>query len=268
MLSENFQSLKKILRTAIRPGGLFTISLVGKKYKVCYEASHYRAERDYAVIKALAKNKRCVFDVGANVGTSTLLLSEDNQASIYAFEASEYACKIVLQNMAANGIDSRVTVVNTLVGDKTGAIIPFYWAYSSGGASIFKGRLGHDFHINKVSLTLDDYVAAQSLQPDLFKVDVEGAELMVLTGAVNTLRNSKPIVFLELHAVGEMPLWQNAAQIISLLKTCGYTMFYLKTKQAITDASVLKDRGRCHVLLVHQDYPAQDILNQLDTTGL
>lgn len=268
MFNENLQSLKKILSTTFRKNGLFTLSLVGKNYQVCYEASHYKEERDYAIIKSLAKDKYCIFDVGANVGTSTLLLAEQNQASIYAFEASEYACKIVLQNMIANKIDNRVTVVNSLIGDKTGEIIPFYWAFSSGGASIFKGRLGHNFLINKVSLTLDDYVRANGLKPDLFKIDVEGAELMVLTGALNTLLNFRPIVFLELHAMESLPLWQHAEQVLSFLKKCNYKMIYLKTKEEVVDASILKGRGRCHVLLHHQDDTMQSILNQLETAGL
>lgn len=268
MLNENLQSLKKILLTTFRKNGLFNLSLVGKNYKVCYEASHYKEERDYAVIKSLAKDKCCIFDVGANVGTSTLLLAEQNQASIYAFEASEYACKIVLQNMTANKIDKRVTVINSLVGDKSGEIIPFYWAFSSGGASIFKGRLGHNFLINKVSLTLDDYVNANGLKPDLFKIDVEGAELMVLTGALNTLQNFRPIVFLELHAMENLPLWRHAEQILTFLKKCSYKMIYLKTKTEIMDTTVLKERGRCHVLLHHEDDAMQVILNQLETTGL
>lgn len=268
MLNENFQSLKKIFFTALRKNGLFNLSLVGKTYKVCYEAAHYKGDRDYPVIKFLAKDRKCIFDIGANVGTSTLLLAEDNTAVIHAFEASEFASKIVLQNMAANGLENRVKVINTLVADKSGAIIPFYWAYSSGGASIFKGRLGHDFAINKIALALDDYISTYGLYPDLLKIDVEGAELMVLNGALNMLRKIKPLIFLELHALGEMPLWQNAIQIIEVLKTCDYKMIYLRTKEEVIDAALLKGRGRCHVLLMPKNVRPDDILGQLDTSKL
>lgn len=268
MLKENLQSLKKMVLTSFRKEGLFNLELVGKTYKVCYEASHYREERDYQAIKFLAKDKKCILDVGANVGTSTLLLAENNDATIYAFEASEFASSLVIKNVSANGIAHRVKVVNTLISNRSGSVIPFYWDFSSGGASIYQGRLGHNFVINKSSICLDDYVDAERLKPDLIKVDVEGAEMMVLQGAEKIMRTHKPLFFLELHSIGDMPLWENAKQINEVLKELHYKMIYLRTKNEINQPELLKDRGRCHVLLMSSDRNETEILNLLDTSAL
>ena len=48
-------------------------------------------------------------------------------------------------------------------------------------------------------ITLDDYCTVNKLVPDLIKIDVEGAEYLVLNGSRNTLTKSSPEIFLSVH---------------------------------------------------------------------
>jgi len=48
-------------------------------------------------------------------------------------------------------------------------------------------------------ITLDDYCTVNKLVPDLIKIDVEGAEYLVLSGSRNTLTKSSPEIFLSVH---------------------------------------------------------------------
>jgi predicted O-methyltransferase YrrM len=74
-----------------------TIGLVGRDYRVTYDTRRAKAERDYLVLKELARGKNCVFDIGANIGLTSLVMASSLGVSghIYAFEASEAACHII-----------------------------------------------------------------------------------------------------------------------------------------------------------------------------
>lgn len=49
------------------------------------------------------------------------------------------------------------------------------------------------------SITIDDYVGLKGIIPKGITIDTEGAELMILKGAVNTLKRNKPIVWVSEH---------------------------------------------------------------------
>ncbi len=62
------------------------------------------------------------------------------------------------------------------------------------GASADKGE-----SVDVPVMTLDEVLEAQGLTPSVMKVDVEGAELLLLRGASSTLRVARPVIVLELH---------------------------------------------------------------------
>lgn len=67
---------------------------------------------------------------------------------------------------------------------------------------------------------LDD-VLPPDFRVDLMKIDVEGGELMVLEGAVETLRRCKPVVIFE-HGLGASELYGSTPEkVFDLLESCG-----------------------------------------------
>lgn len=71
---------------------------------------------------------------------------------------------------------------------------------------------------------LDDAIP-DDLEPDLIKVDVEGAEVKVLEGARETLARYRPIVFFE-HGEGGADLYgTTSGQLWDLLHDCGLRVF-------------------------------------------
>ncbi len=50
------------------------------------------------------------------------------------------------------------------------------------------------------TITVDEIVSCTGLNPNVIKIDVEGAELEVLQGARNTLVNCKPRILLSVHS--------------------------------------------------------------------
>jgi hypothetical protein len=71
--------------------------------------------------------------------------------------------------------------------------------------------------------TLDDYFADAGLDTlDLVKVDVEGAELLVLKGGMKTIGEHRPILFLELLRKWSKPFGYHPNDVIALLGGLGY----------------------------------------------
>jgi hypothetical protein len=62
------------------------------------------------------------------------------------------------------------------------------------------------------------------MRPNLVKIDVEGAELMVLRGASKLLTETCPTIILAVHPYW-LPTGHSSQQIFDLLSSYGYTVY-------------------------------------------
>jgi FkbM family methyltransferase len=266
------KTLSRIKKQLITWGGIrssFQLSILGQQLRVGYTLRSKVPDRDYSVILQLAENKKCVFDVGANHGIISLLVaSKHSGAQVHSFEASEDAINIINQNIQRNEFNTSIRAVNTLVADRSGYTIPFYWEGSSGGASITKGRMRHTIEIHKSTLSLDDYAKANNAFPDFIKMDIEGAENIAIKGMKEILSTSRPEVFIELHEFGAKKLYENAQDILDFVTPLNYEMIYLRTGKPVENAEVMKERGRCHVVLQPREKYSENYFKSLDLSGL
>ena len=246
-------------------------TLLGARYRLRREARPRLAgDRDYAVLQALARGRHCILDVGANVGLTALVMAETMapDGRIFAFEASERGSYLIRDNAMLNGLGEHITVVNALIADHSGLALDFYGDAASGSASIIPGYLDHNRPLSKATLALDDFISAHGLTPELIKMDIEGAELKALAGLTQTMRTIRPLVFVELHSWGDVTVSGTVAYLLPQLAALAYHLVYLRTKAIVTDAAVLADRGRCHVVLCPHESPFLEQLATLNTDGL
>jgi FkbM family methyltransferase len=268
-IENEWRNVARSINRALRPTA--RVTLLGQSYRLRSEARPQEIDRDYAVLRDLARDKRCILDVGANVGLISLIMASGAMADnglVYSFEASEAACRLIRDNAALNGLASRVTVVNALIAERSGLSIDFYGDVASGGASIIPGYLAHHQPLRKATLALDDFVIESGCVPDLIKIDVEGAELRVLAGLTETMRSARPLIFIELHSWGHMTVGQTVEALLPRLASLDYCLVYLRSKTVVSDPSVLAGRGRCHVLACPHGAPILEELAGLDTEGL
>lgn len=157
----------------------------------------------YLVTKVLAKNldkieRPIMFDVGANLGEYSLLLSKAfPQAEIYAFEPNETTFKQLVVN-----VDSSVKSFNTGMGseEKIEKIFTYADELTSGHASMYsevfrsfyKDRKDGLVEIEIQLTTLDLFCEQEGIKGiDFLKIDTEGNELNVLRGASKMLTEGK-----------------------------------------------------------------------------
>jgi FkbM family methyltransferase len=85
---------------------------------------------------------------------------------------------------------------------------------------------GHVEHIEVHTERLDD-VLADDYVPALIKIDVEGAELQVMQGAIQTLQRHRPFVLFE-HGVGGADIYgTDPKEVFDLLESAGLRIFDL-----------------------------------------
>jgi FkbM family methyltransferase len=166
------------------------------------------------------------FDIGGNVGYFALLMSKAAAAgSVHVFEPIPMNATLVKANAELNGL-SNVLVNNVAVGAEEGSAnfsISIDSAYSSMRAT---GRIAEAQSIEVPLITLDNYIDRTGIRKvDIMKVDVEGAEDMVLVGASALLSDSarRPrVVLLELFDENLIPFGTSVGAIVERMIAFGY----------------------------------------------
>lgn len=137
-----------------------------------------------------------IFDIGANVGYFSLLAAvlAGSEGKVYAFEPLPRNVRYLRQHVALNHLENRIEVVEAAVSDREGE------AHFDLGPSTAMGHLADSGEITVQMVVLDDLLEKGELRPpDYMKVDVEGAEFEVLSGAHHIIENHRPVLFMDTH---------------------------------------------------------------------
>lgn len=164
-----------------------TLKLKDKSYGLARRIFEKRWEPGVAEFLRDTLNQGDIFiDIGAHVGAYTLLASKlvGSRGQVYAFEPDPVARRFLYKNIGINRAIN-VTILPLAVSDveKTVTLAApkaFGGAVSSIGAA--RTRFGSGESLQVRTITLDGFCSEHAIQPDLVKVDVEGAESAVIAG--------------------------------------------------------------------------------------
>ncbi|MFZ0220310.1 MAG: FkbM family methyltransferase [Candidatus Nitrosopolaris sp.] len=149
-------------------------------------------------------------DVGANIGSYSLKIANDykkNGVEVVAIEAHPENFKALDRNIKCNDL-TNVKIINKAVCDHNG-IVNLYERSLDGsraGSDIYSlfntfMHASNSFLPNGKTLqiecdTLDNILAGHEIH--VMKIDIEGAEVLALKGATNTLKHLRKII-VEIH---------------------------------------------------------------------
>lgn len=153
---------------------------------------------DMAFVIHFLRKEDTFYDIGANVGSYTLLASSHIGANTVAFEPIPTTFSILSKNIALNNSQNRVKLCNKAIGSKP-TILKFTSAHDTVNHAITHEE--EDKSTIQVPVdTLDSYPFTTTA---MLKIDVEGFESEVLAGGHKCLSDEKlKAIIIELNGAG------------------------------------------------------------------
>ncbi len=143
------------------------------------------------------------FDIGANIGMVCLPIAKSNRTlDIHAFEPEPATATALKANVELNGLASSIKVNQIALSNANGNIdFNVTGGAGHGTHSIFQQvNENHSAIIQVQTLQMETYCHENSVIPNVIKIDVEGAEGLVLEGMQDVLANENlRDVFVEWH---------------------------------------------------------------------
>lgn len=162
-----------------------------------------------------------VYDIGANVGVFSLIAASivGGTGAVIAFEPGVTSYSQLCENIHSNNLSERIFPIPLPLSEEPGTAVFIYRSLEAGQSrhKLRKRPMGRRPSQRTLVSTLDQIVAEfQVPAPNHMKVDVGGAELDVLKGGRDLLRNpTLRTVLVE----AELPL---AERIEALMGRCGF----------------------------------------------
>jgi FkbM family methyltransferase len=186
-----------------------------------YYAEGHRIEA--LVGRLLMRDSNCL-DVGCHLGSFlSLLLRHAPDGKHMAFEALPDKAERLRKKFP------QAEVVQGAVGEQPGEITFYRDLTYSGYSSMNVQDAKHQLEEVKVPCrTLDDVVPADR-HIDFMKVDVEGAEVLVLRGATKLIARCRPVILFECTPDGLKGAKQSAAEVYDEIQArFGYRVYLIK----------------------------------------
>ena len=166
-----------------------------------------------------------VIDVGAHVGTLSLVGALHEGMRGLSFEPHPAVCDILRQNLALNGLSGRFAVHQKAVSNHSGrrGLKSPHKDKESGMSCIGQPNF-RNYKENYVDVVkLDDLVAVSGSESvDIITIDTEGCELFVLLGAIATITRHKPDILIKVNWSTLIQFGVNANHLTNYLDLIGY----------------------------------------------
>jgi FkbM family methyltransferase len=182
------------------------------------------------------------FDVGAEHGWLSAVIAREfvGPENMVLFEPSPEFWTNIRKIWAANELADPKATFPGFVSDATTAKAIKQagrwpkWTSSEPpevDAMAYRSLANDSDRVAVTSVTIDDFVKATKIHPDVINVDVEGAEMLVMKGATRTLLEDRPLVWLSVHPDLMLRDFgvEHVEELFEFMHSVGYGRNYLNT---------------------------------------
>lgn len=187
------------------------------------------------------------FDIGAHYGYFSMLASRlvGQLGKVYSFEASPKTYRILEKNAS----DCANVISNNLAVSDSSSFLEFYEfpnlysEYNTLDADQFKNESwftnSKPTAVKVKSVTLDKFAEREHVEPEIIKIDVEGAEYQVIKGFRDYLEENAPLIVMEF--LSEKRGNEAHLNAEKLLRSLGYDSYIIDRKGKIEEVKNIAD---------------------------
>ena len=147
------------------------------------------------------KDTDVIFDIGTNLGFMSLQFAcISKRGVVYSFEPMPLTFQKLCKNISLNpSLSNRINIMNKAVSDYNGPLSLYVPNDGHHGLVSISDKISNDVRLVTVqACTIDTFVSDNNIKKiDFIKIDVEGAEGLVIKGAMNSIAKFNPSVMLE-----------------------------------------------------------------------
>jgi FkbM family methyltransferase len=186
-------------------------------------------------LNALANKGDVVYDVGGHHGlmATTSSMAVGKTGMVITFEPNPHARNYLEKHLVLNSVKN-VIVESIALSDKQDKL-PFYiqtgkvsWNSTLIKKFIYPYPENFTETIMVKTVTLDDYVTQSKLIPNVIKIDVEGSDFKILSGAEKTIKKHKPALIMEFNSLAAHAAGHSITEYVDFLRSASYRLFVLK----------------------------------------
>ena len=195
------------------------------------------------LVMDVVKPGMTVVDVGVNKGYFSLLFAKlmNDYGKVLSFEPDPTNCYWIRKSIEANNYKS-IKLFQLALSDNDGTA-SFYPGKKSGWGSLFFSPYGSTPTQKPIIVKtrkLDDLLNEQRIDSiDIIKIDVEGADLMVLKGAHSTLERCKHVI-MDIDVKSE----EAKKQIFNILSSYGFRIYRIGRKLTFINETAELGEGK------------------------
>ncbi len=221
-----------------------------------WQNSRVYEEGELKLVQNFVKPDMICFDIGANQGLYTVLLSKrvGPHGTVFAFEPVKSEFRKLRRNIQINRCSSSVILERMGVSSYEGVAEMFVCLNGHGSRSSMRpppDEVNARIRVERVLVTtLDSFVRKKNIgRIDFIKIDVEGSEMDVLKGGQNVLDALQPIILIEMADVVTRQFGYRALEVYRFLENREFVLFEIRPTGLVKPARA-KDRYRENVLAV------------------